>query len=432
MNHFEMRHGELYAEDVPLREIAKAVGTPFYCYSLATLQRHYQVYDQAFAGIPHIVCFSMKANSNLAVLRALGNEGSGADIVSGGELRRAIDAGLSLRKVVFSGVGKKEAEIALAIDAGILLFNVESEQELEAIARVAAQKGKRAPIAIRINPDIDAKTHPYISTGLKKNKFGIPMDAARRAYERARALPSLEVLGIDCHIGSQLTEVGPFIDAVRKVRVFAEELRRDGFDIRYLDLGGGLGINYQGEAPPHPSELAPLILRELEGFDATLILEPGRVIVGNAGVLVTQVLYLKPGTDTAASKGKSFVIVDAAMNDLVRPSLYGSYHEVVPVVEGGAVPEGKVDVVGPICESGDFLAQERTLAAVQPGDLLALMSAGAYGFAMSSNYNTRPRVAEVLVSGEEVHVIRQRETYEELVRGESIPAFLGQPDDSSE
>ena len=425
MNHFAYKGGELHAEDVPLREIAKAVGTPFYCYSLATLQRHYRVYADAFAAQKHLICFSTKANSNLAVLRALANEGSGADIVSGGELRRAMEAGIPGKRIVFSGVGKTEEEIGLGLDAGVLLFNVESEMELEAIARVAAARGKRAPIAIRINPDIDAKTHPYISTGLKKNKFGIPLDAARRAYARAKALPALEVLGVDCHIGSQLTEIGPFVEAVRKVRAFAEELRAEGHEIRYLDLGGGLGISYQGEEPPHPSELAPHITRELEGFDATLILEPGRVIVGNAGILVARVIYLKPG-DT-----KSFVIVDAAMNDLVRPSLYGSYHEVRPVLEG-APGETQVDVVGPICESGDFLAKDRHLADVQPGELVALMSAGAYGFTMSSNYNTRPRVAEVLVAGDRFHVVRRRETYADLVRGESIPTFLADAETGSQ
>lgn len=419
MNHFGYKNGELCAEDVPLHEIARAVGTPFYCYSLATLQRHYRVYADAFMAQKHLICFSTKANSNLAVLRALAREGSGADIVSGGELRRALDAGIPGQRIVFSGVGKTDDEIGFALDADVLLFNVESEMELEALARVAAARGKRAPVAIRINPDIDAKTHPYISTGLKKNKFGIPMDAARKAYARAKALPSLHVLGVDCHIGSQLTEIAPFIEAVRKVRAFAEELRADGHEIRYLDLGGGLGISYKAEEPPHPSELAPHIVRELDGFDATLILEPGRVIVGNAGVLVSRVVYLKPG------ETKSFVIVDAAMNDLVRPSLYGSYHEVRPVRE--APPgQGKVDVVGPICESGDFLAQDRHLADVQPGELVALMSAGAYGFTMSSNYNTRPRVAEVLVSGGRFHVVRRRETYEDLVRGESIPEFLAQ------
>jgi diaminopimelate decarboxylase len=422
MHHFEHRGGELYAEGVPVREIARAVGTPFYCYSHATLVRHYRVYDEAFAGIEHRVCFSMKSNSNLAVLRTLANEGSGADIVSGGELRRALAAGIPGSRIVFSGVGKTEAEIALALDAGILMFNVESEMELEAIARVAGEKGTRAPIAIRINPDIDPRTHPYISTGMKKNKFGIPVERARRAYARARGLPSLEVVGVDCHIGSQLTEVEPFVEAVRRVRAFAEELRGEGHPIRYLDVGGGLGISYKEEEPPHPSELAPQIVRELEDLAVTLVLEPGRVIVGNAGILVCRVLYVKPGAE------KSFVVVDAAMNDLVRPSLYGSYHEVVPVRQAPAT-EGPVDVVGPICESGDFLAQERRLARVEPGDLLAVMSAGAYGFTMSSNYNTRPRAAEVLVRGDRFHVVRRRETYEDLVRGESIPDFLLEPDE---
>jgi diaminopimelate decarboxylase len=425
MHHFHYRDGELWAEDLPVREIAAQVGTPFYCYSHATLVRHYRVYDQAFATIPHVVCFSAKANSNLAVLRVIAREGGGADIVSGGELKRALQAGMDPRKIVFSGVGKTRDEIALGLEAGLLMFNVESEMELEAIAEVARARQRRAPVSIRINPDIDPRTHPYISTGLKKNKFGIPLDAARQAYARARSLPELEVVGVDCHIGSQLTEVGPFAEAVAKVRAFAEELRREGHDIRYLDLGGGLGISYKEEDPPHPSDLAPHVVGGLRGFEVKLVLEPGRVIVGNAGILVTRVLYLKEGA------AKRFVIVDAAMNDLVRPSLYGSYHEVRPVREAPA-GEALCDVVGPICESGDFLAQERKLEKVAPGDLLAVMSAGAYGFTMSSNYNTRPRVPEVLVHGARYHVVRRRETFEDLVRGETVPEFLLEPEDFTE
>jgi diaminopimelate decarboxylase len=417
MNHFTYRGGELYAEDVPLREIARRVGTPFYCYSRATLVRHFRVYDEAFRDIPHLVCYSVKANSNLAVLRVLALEGAGADIVSAGELRRALDAGISPRKVVFSGVGKTEEEIALALHAGILMFNVESEGELEAIARVAKGERRVAPISIRINPDIDPHTHPYIATGLKKSKFGISVEAARAAYARARELSTLEVVGIDCHIGSQLLKVEPFGEALRRTREFAEELRADGHLVRYLDLGGGLGIPYSDEEPPLPQELASHLARELQGFEVTLVLEPGRVVVGNAGVLVTKVLYLKHGAD------KRFVIVDAAMNDLIRPSLYGSHHEVLPVRETPP-DEATVDVVGPICESGDFLAQERRLPRLSPGDLLAVMSAGAYGFSMSSNYNARPRAAEVLVHGEKFWVVRRRETYEDLTRGEKIPDFL--------
>lgn len=417
MHHFQRRNGELYAEDVPLREIAARVGTPCYVYSLATLQRHYRVFHSAFEAIDHLVCFSVKANSNLAVLRAFVREGSGFDIVSGGELFRALRAGADPSKIVFSGVGKSRPEIRTAIEAGILMFNVESPGELDAINAVAGELGARARVALRVNPDVDPKTHPYISTGLKKSKFGIHIQRSLEDYRRARALPHLDVVGIDCHIGSQLTTVPPFVDALQRVRDLAQRLRDEGFDIRYVDMGGGLGITYNDEQPPLPREYAAAIVEGLRGLDVTLVLEPGRVIVGNAGLLLTRVLYLK-GTDE-----KNFVIVDGGMNDLIRPALYGSYQAIEPVLErdGAGVV---ADVVGPVCESGDFFAKDRRLPAVEPGDLLAVMSAGAYGFVMASNYNTRPRPPEVLVTGTELHVVRARESHEDLLRGECVPESL--------
>lgn len=417
MHHFQHRNGELYAEDVPLREIASRVGTPCYVYSLATLQRHYRVFHSAFEAIDHLVCFSVKANSNLAVLRAFVREGSGFDIVSGGELFRALRAGADPSKIVFSGVGKSRPEIRTAIEAGILMFNVESPGELDAINAVAGELGARARVALRVNPDVDPKTHPYISTGLKKSKFGIHIQRSLEDYRRARALPHLDVVGIDCHIGSQLTTVPPFVDALQRVRDLAQRLRDEGFDIRYVDMGGGLGITYNDEQPPLPREYAAAIVEGLRGMDVTLVLEPGRVIVGNAGLLLTRVLYLK-GTDE-----KNFVVVDGGMNDLIRPALYGSYQAIEPVLQrdGAGVV---ADVVGPVCESGDFFAKDRRLPAVEPGDLLAVMSAGAYGFVMASNYNTRPRPPEVLVTGTELHVVRARESHEDLLRGECIPESL--------
>lgn len=417
MHHFQRRNGELYAEDVPLREIAARVGTPCYVYSLATLQRHYRVFHEAFDAIDHLVCFSVKANSNLAVLRTFVKEGSGFDIVSGGELFRALRAGADPGKIVFSGVGKSRDEIRAALAVGILMFNVESPGELEAINEIAGAAGARARVALRVNPDVDPKTHPYISTGLKKSKFGIHMQRSVEDYRRARALPHVEVVGIDCHIGSQLTTVPPFVDALARIRHLAERLRHEGFDIRYIDMGGGLGITYNDEQPPGPHEYAAAIVEGLRGLDVTLVLEPGRVIVGNAGMLLTRVLYLK-GTDE-----KNFVVVDGGMNDLIRPALYGSYQAIEPVIRRDG--DGfTADVVGPVCESGDFFAKDRRLPAIEPGDLLAVMSAGAYGFVMASNYNTRPRPPEVLVAGTDVHVVRTRETQEELIRGESIPAIL--------
>lgn len=417
MNYFEYRNGELFAEGVPVRRIAREAGTPVYVYSLATLRRHFHVFDQAFAALSHLVCFSMKSNSNLAVLRIFVKEGGGFDIVSAGELFRALKAGADAKKIVFSGVGKKKAEIEYALNAGILMFNVESEQELSVLNEVARGMGKKAPISLRVNPDVDPKTHPYISTGMKKSKFGIDIKRSLEVYKRALSLSHLEVIGVDCHIGSQLTTIPPFVDALSRVKVFVEALRKEGARIRYLDLGGGLGIRYKDEEPPHPEEYAGALIQGLKGFDATLILEPGRVIVGNAGILVTEVLYLKE-TDE-----KKFVVVDGGMNDLIRPALYGSYQAIRPVVEG----KGEMivaDVVGPICESGDFFAKDREIPKPQAGDFLAVMSAGAYGFTMSSNYNSHPKAPEILVDGENFYVVRKRESFEDLIQGEVIPPSL--------
>jgi len=422
MNHFEYRNGEMYAEQVPLQKIAREVGTPAYVYSLATLKRHFKVFDQAFAKAPHIVCFSVKANSNLALLRAFAKEGSGFDIVSGGELFRALKVGADPKKIVFSGVGKKKQEIEYALEAGILMFNVESEEELFALNEIAAGVGKKAPISLRVNPDVDPQTHPYISTGMKKAKFGVDIKKSLDGYKKALALKNVDVVGVDCHIGSQLTSVTPFVDALAKVReyldrVLAGEMKKEGAQIRYLDLGGGLGISYNDEKPPLPDEYAAAIIRGLEGLDVTLILEPGRVIVGNAGVLLTEVQYLKE-TDT-----KKFVIVDGGMNDLIRPALYGSYQAIQPVAESKA-EKIVADVVGPICESGDFFAKDREVARPQRGDLLAVMSAGAYGFTMASNYNSHPKPPEVLVDGDKYYVVRKRESLEDLINGEVIPPSL--------
>jgi len=417
MHHFHYQNGELYCEEVAVARIAEKVGTPFYLYSTATLSHHYRVFDAAFKGFPHLVCFAVKANANLAILSLFARLGAGADIVSGGELYRALQAGVDPGKVVYSGVGKRPEEIVAALKAGILLFNIESSQELEEINRIAGRLKKKAPVGLRINPDIDPQTHPYISTGLKRNKFGIDIERALQDYRRARDLPHLEVMGVACHIGSQITEVGPFVEALERLRELIGRLKPLDIHIRYLDLGGGLGIQYDQEEPPHPFEYGERILEKLKGLKCTLILEPGRVLVGNAGILVTRVLYAKE------SEAKHFIIVDAGMNDLARPSLYGSYHALWPVKEG-VRPEVKASLVGPICESGDFLAKDRLIPAFAPGELVAVMSAGAYGFSMSSNYNARPRVAEILVQGDRFYVIRKRETYRQLIWGESIPEFL--------
>ena len=422
MNHFEYRNGEMFAEGVPVKRIAKEVGTPAYVYSLATLKRHFQVFDRAFSAVPHIVCFSVKANSNIALLRVFAKEGGGFDIVSGGELFRALRAAADPKKIVFSGVGKKKDEIEYALKSGILMFNVESEDEMVTLNEIAGGIGKKAPISLRINPDVDPQTHPYISTGMKKAKFGVDIKRSLENYKRAVSMPNLEVVGVDCHIGSQLTSVSPFVDALARVREYLDRvlvgsLKKAGAQIRYLDLGGGLGISYKDERPPHPEEYARAIIQGLEGLDVTLILEPGRVIVGNAGILITEVQYIKE-TDE-----KKFVIVDGGMNDLIRPALYGSYQAIQPVVEKNSA-KIVADVVGPICESGDFFAKDREIARPRRGDLLAVMSAGAYGFTMASNYNSHPKPPEVLVDGDQYYVIRTRETMDDLIRGETIPAAL--------
>lgn len=417
MHHFHYRNGELYCEEVPVATIAAQVGTPFYLYSHATLTHHFRVFDEAFADIPHLICFAVKANSNLAILRLFIRLGSGVDIVSGGELYRALKAGVAPQKVVYSGVGKRPEEMRFALEQGILMFNIESEQELQALNRIAGELGCRGRIALRVNPDVDPRTHPYISTGLRQNKFGIAIERALEAYLMARELPHLEIVGIACHIGSQLTQLSPFLETVARLKILLQRLEREGIRIRYLDLGGGLGIQYKEETPPHPREYGREIIKELAGLPCTLILEPGRVLVGNAGILVTRVLFTKETPE------KYFFIVDAGMNDLARPSLYGSYHAIQPVQQPDR-REIKASLVGPICESGDFLAKDRLLPEFIPGDLVAVMSAGAYGFTMSSNYNSRPRVPEILVRQDKFYVIRERETYEDLIRGERVPDFL--------
>lgn len=421
MHSFEYQQGELYCEQVPVSRIAKELGTPCYIYSHETLIRHFHAYDNAFKDIPHVIAFAMKANSNLAILRLMAREGSGVDIVSGGELFRAMKAGVPASKVVFAGVGKSPDEIRDALKANILMFNVESAAEIRAINDVAASVGMRARIALRINPDVDPKTHPYISTGMKKSKFGIAADRAVEEYKMASSMSHIDVVGVHAHIGSQLTDVTPFVDSLKKVVALIDTLKTHGITIRYLNIGGGLGITYSDEKPPLPQDLAHAISPLVKGLGLTLVMEPGRVIVGNAGILVTKALYEKAG------ETKHFVIVDAAMNDLIRPSLYGAYHEIRPVNEAAVHrPKQMVDIVGPVCESGDFLAKERSLPNIQPDDLLAVMSAGAYGFVMASNYNSRPRVPEVLVKGGEFHIIRERETYDDLVKGETIPSFLNE------
>ncbi len=417
MHHFQYINNELYCEAVPVAKIAEDVGTPFYLYSHATLTRHFEAFNGAFEGMDRLVCFSAKANTNLAILHLFASLGSGLDIVSGGELYRGLKAGFSPGKIVYSGVGKKIDEIDYAINSGILMFNVESMEELQLIDNRAKNLNAQAPVALRVNPDVDPKTHPYISTGLKKNKFGIESDVALEAYKAAMKMENIKIIGIDCHIGSQITQVAPFEDALTKLKLLAVKLKDLGIDIKYLDMGGGLGITYSDESPPHPSEYAKALIKSLKETSLTLILEPGRVIVGNAGILVTRVLYRKSG------QVKEFAVVDAAMNDLMRPTLYKAYHAIEPVkkVKRGAI---KADVVGPICETGDFLALDRQITDVERGDLLAVMSAGAYGFTMSSNYCSRPRAAEVMVSGDRFEVVRRRETYEDLNKGESIPSFM--------
>jgi len=408
MHFFEYKDGQLHAEGVSTQELAKQYGTPLYVYSAATLRRHFQAFDSAFEGLPHLTCYSVKANSNLSLLKLLKECGAGMDIVSGGELHRALAAGVPASKIVYSGVGKRADEMRQALAADILMFNVESMGELERLSAVASDMGKTARISLRINPDVDPKTHPYISTGLKKNKFGLDIEQSMAAYSRALALPNIEPIGIDCHIGSQLTTLDPFMEALDRIIRFYDRLKAMGIRIEFLDLGGGLGITYNEEEPPHPAEFGKALTNVLKDHPMTLILEPGRVIAGNSGILLTEVVYTKK------TPSKDFIIVDAAMNDLVRPSLYGSFHAIREVTPKGR-PELNVDVVGPICESGDFLARDRDIPGVESGELLAVFSAGAYGFTMSSNYNSRPRAAEVLVDGDKVTLARRRETYEDLI-----------------
>ncbi len=417
MHDFQYRGDELFCEEVPVRGIAETVGTPFYLYSLNTLESHFRAFQNAFSKVDHLICFSAKANSNIAILRIFVRMGGGVDVVSGGELFRSMKASVSPDKIVYSGVGKREDEIEYALELPILMFNIESTQELVLIDQIAGRMKTKAPVALRVNPDVDPKTHPYISTGLKKNKFGINLQKSLDDYRLANTLPNVKVIGVSCHIGSQLTEVRPFVEAVQRIKELVLKLRAEGMNIQYMDIGGGLGITYNQEEPPHPRDYAQALMKELQEIDCTLILEPGRVIVGNAGVLVTKVLYTKEGDE------KNFIVVDAAMNDLIRPSLYGSYQRIQPVHRSDR-PEWTADVVGPICESSDFLAKDRKLPRTEQGDLLAVMSAGAYGFSMSSNYNSRPRVAEVLVAKDKFFVIRQREDYDDLIRGEIIPDFL--------
>jgi diaminopimelate decarboxylase len=421
MHHFSYKDGVLHAEGVSLERIATEVGTPFYCYSTATIERHYNVLAQAFRDQDATICFAVKANSNQAVLATLARLGAGMDVVSEGELRRALAAGVSADKVIFAGVGKTRDEMGYALDQGIFGFNVESEPELLALSEVAVSKGVRARVAIRVNPDVDAKTHAKISTGKSENKFGVPYLAARALYAEARSLPGLEISGIHMHIGSQITDLDPFRDAFRLMRDLTLELRSDGIEIHHLDIGGGLGVPYRGsnDVPPHPDEYAGVVKAALGDLGAKIYLEPGRMIVGNAGILVTRVIYVKHGA------GRVFTIVDGAMNDLIRPTLYEAYHEVWPVAEArGREPSVMQDVVGPVCETGDYLAVERELPPFQTGDLMAVMTAGAYGAVMSSTYNTRLLVPEVLVNGAEYAVVRPRPSYDDLIGSDRLPPWI--------
>ncbi len=413
MDHFNERSGRLYAEEIPLRTLAETHGTPLYVYSRATLERHYRAFDQAFGDTEHLICYAVKANSNLAILNVLARLGSGFDIVSAGELERVLRAGGEASRVVFSGVGKREDELRRALEVGIRCFNVEVPDELDILNRLAGELGVRAPISLRVNPDVDANTHPYISTGLRENKFGIAMDAAFEEYLRAKTLPHLKIVGIDCHIGSQLTKIDPFLDAFDRLLGMVDRLAAAGIILEHIDIGGGLGIRYNEESPPEPAEYAAAVIDRIKGRKVSLFMEPGRAIVGNAGVLLTRVLYLKSNGE------KHFAVVDAAMNDLIRPSLYQAWQAILPVEASTGKASKRYDIVGPVCETGDFLGKDRELAIV-PGDLLAVRSAGAYGFTMSSNYNSRPRAAEILVDGDRAHVVRQRETVEGLFALESI------------
>lgn len=415
----EYKNNELYMEDVVIKDIAENVGTPFYLYSYQSIKNSFDSYKNAFSGLEPIICYSTKANSNISILKSFSNFGSGFDIVSGGELKRVILAGGDPSKIVFSGVGKTDDEIKEAIDANILFFNVESIAELNAIDRVARENAKTAPVALRVNPDIDPKTHPYISTGFKKSKFGIEITKAIETYKKASNMEGIQVIAIDAHIGSQIFDLSSFTDSVKKLVKLAKTLKTEGIDIKYIDIGGGLGISYKkDDTPPDVTEYADVIKKELEGTDLKLVLEPGRSMIGNSGIMVTRVLYKKEGTS------KKFVIVDAAMNDLIRPAFYDSFHEIIPLEKNEKAKKELVDIVGPICESGDFLAQDREIQTTESGDYLAILSAGAYGFVMSSNYNSRPRSAEVLVSGNKFHTIKEREKFDDLIRGEKVPEFL--------
>jgi diaminopimelate decarboxylase len=422
MHHFDYRDGELHAEAVNLTTLARTVGTPFYCYSTATLERHYRVFAEAFADVESVICYAMKANSNQSVLKTLARLGAGADVVSGGELKRALAAGISPDKILFSGVGKTASELRMALEAGILSINVESESELELLSQLAANDGRTARISVRVNPDVDARTHAKISTGKSENKFGIPLTRARDVYARAAQLPNIRVTGVDMHIGSQITDLGPLADAFKVLVDFVGVLRADGHTISHIDFGGGLGIPYHAdrEAPPDPKAYADVVKRAVKGLDCTLLFEPGRLLVGNAGILVTRVLYLKPG------EAKNFVIIDAAMNDLVRPTLYEAHHDIIPVKQRpGAAPTFVADIVGPVCESGDYMAKDRALPEPKEGDLLAIMSAGAYGAVQSGTYNTRPLAAEVLVKDDRYAVVRPRLEVEDIIALDRDAPWLG-------
>ena len=421
MHHFDYQDGALHAEDVPLSRIAEAVGTPFYCYSSATLERHYRVFADAFASLPAMICYAMKANSNQAVLATLGRLGAGMDVVSEGELRRALAAGVPAKRILFSGVGKTARELSYALEEDIYCFNVESESELRLLSEIAAHRGRVAPVSLRINPDVDARTHAKISTGKAENKFGIAWQEARRVYQLAADLPGLKVTGIDMHIGSQITELEPFDAAFSRLGTLIADLRADGHAIDHVDLGGGLGIPYQAglDAPPDPAVYADMVKSHVADLDCTIVLEPGRMIAGNAGIFVTRVVYVKPARD------KTFVIVDGAMNDLIRPTLYEAHHEILPARQAAeTAPTRLVDVVGPVCETGDYLALARLMPVVDQGDLIAFMTAGAYGAVQASTYNTRPLVPEVLVKGDEFAVVRPRQTIEDLIGLDRLPPWL--------
>ncbi len=413
MDYFQYRGSSLYAEDISVSEIAARYGTPAYVYSRKTIERHWHAFNDALGDHPHLVCYAVKANSNLAILNLLARMGSGFDIVSGGELQRVIRAGGDPGKVVFSGVGKSEQEIRLALEAGIRCFNCESESELERINHVATQMDRMAPVSIRVNPDVDAETHPYISTGLKENKFGVDIDDAIRVYQKAAAMTHIDIHGIDCHIGSQLTSLDPFLDALDRVLALADRLRESGINIRHLDLGGGLGVRYRDEAPPEPADYAAALLERLRNTDYEILMEPGRAIMANAGILLMTVEYLKH------TEHKNFAIVDTAMNDNMRPALYSAWQEIIPAETREACPTRAYDIVGPVCETGDFLGKDRMIN-VEQGDVLVMRSAGAYGSTMSSNYNTRPRAVELMADGDQVHVIQERENFEQMIAGEHI------------